>query len=314
MLGAFSCDPRSLHFISFQVPANKWIKDVFWESLKPNSCLSFSPPPPFLLPHLPLHVHAVSTSDGQENAGKCPHLESEESDPSFGDLSNSEELKSPHKTDGPELEMPSLPCNGASAGALVSPEASKAKTDPEKKFICGICGQAFRTKSYLNKHQHRVHKAQKVQGVSGSSLSDIAPSLTSPFSPQQNMSLLESFGFQIVQSAFASSLVDAEVGQSGIDFGGKWPFLLEALQVAGKPLFLRTKLGCPQKILCIWEYLCLKTTFFFFLFLSCWLMCIQYFCERLPYNSYLFYFSRLCMCLAFCFIKKLREGFISFNR
>ncbi|XP_031613425.1 POZ-, AT hook-, and zinc finger-containing protein 1 isoform X3 [Oreochromis aureus] len=163
----------------------------------------------------------ICNKDGQENAGKCPHLESEESDPSFGDLSNSEELKSPHKTDGPELEMPSLPCNGASAGALVSPEASKAKTDPEKKFICGICGQAFRTKSYLNKHQHRVHKAQKVQGVSGSSLSDITPSLTSPFSPQQNMSLLESFGFQIVQSAFASSLVDAEVGQSGIDFGGK---------------------------------------------------------------------------------------------
>ncbi|XP_005724509.1 POZ-, AT hook-, and zinc finger-containing protein 1 isoform X2 [Pundamilia nyererei] len=163
----------------------------------------------------------ICNKDGQENAGKCPHLESEESDPSFGDLSNSEELKSPHKTNGPELEMPSLPCNGASAGALVSPEASKAKTDPEKKFICGICGQAFRTKSYLNKHQHRVHKAQKVQGVSGSSLSDIAPSLTSPFSPQQNMSLLESFGFQIVQSAFASSLVDAEVGQSGIDFGGK---------------------------------------------------------------------------------------------
>ncbi|XP_042081745.1 POZ-, AT hook-, and zinc finger-containing protein 1 isoform X2 [Haplochromis burtoni] len=170
------------------------------------------------VPGFPVHG---PVTDGQENAGKCPHLESEESDPSFGDLSNSEELKSPHKTDGPELEMPSLPCNGASAGALVSPEASKAKTDPEKKFICGICGQAFRTKSYLNKHQHRVHKAQKVQGVSGSSLSDIAPSLTSPFSPQQNMSLLESFGFQIVQSAFASSLVDAEVGQSGIDFGGK---------------------------------------------------------------------------------------------
>ncbi|XP_030585840.1 POZ-, AT hook-, and zinc finger-containing protein 1 isoform X2 [Archocentrus centrarchus] len=170
----------------------------------------------------PYHMgRQCSVEDGQENAGKCPHLESEESDPSFGELSNSDELKSPHKTEGPELEMPSLPCNGASAGALVSPEGSKAKTDPEKKFICGICGQAFRTKSYLNKHQHRVHKAQKAQGVSGPSLSDIAPSLTSPFSPQQNMSLLESFGFQIVQSAFASSLVDAEVGQSGIDFGGK---------------------------------------------------------------------------------------------
>ncbi|XP_042363931.1 POZ-, AT hook-, and zinc finger-containing protein 1 isoform X1 [Plectropomus leopardus] len=163
----------------------------------------------------------ICNKDGQENAGKCPHLESEESDPSFGDLSNGDELKSPHKPDGPELEMPSLACNGASAGALGSPEGSKAKTDPEKKFSCGICGQAFRTKSYLNKHQHRVHKAQKAQGVSGSGLNELAPSLTSPFSPQQNMSLLESFGFQIVQSAFASSLVDADAGQSGIDFGGK---------------------------------------------------------------------------------------------
>uniref|UniRef100_A0A672GX47 POZ/BTB and AT hook containing zinc finger 1 n=1 Tax=Salarias fasciatus TaxID=181472 RepID=A0A672GX47_SALFA len=160
-------------------------------------------------------------ADGQENAEKCPHLESEESDPSFAELSNGEELKSPHKPEEPELEMPSLACNGASVGAMASPEGSKAKTDPEKKFTCGICGQAFRTKSYLNKHQHRVHKAQKAQGVSGSGLSELAPSLTSPFSPQQNMSLLESFGFQIVQSAFASSLVDAEAGQSGMDFGGK---------------------------------------------------------------------------------------------
>ncbi|CAK6973826.1 POZ-%2C AT hook-, and zinc finger-containing protein 1 isoform X1 [Scomber scombrus] len=163
----------------------------------------------------------ICNKDGQENSGKCPHLESEESDPSFGELSNGDELKSPHKPDGPDLEMPSLACNGASAGTLGSPEGSKAKTDPEKKFTCGICGQAFRTKSYLNKHQHRVHKAQKAQGVSGSGLSELAPSLTSPFSPQQNMSLLESFGFQIVQSAFASSLVDAEAGQSGMDFGGK---------------------------------------------------------------------------------------------
>ncbi|XP_018541282.1 POZ (BTB) and AT hook-containing zinc finger 1 isoform X3 [Lates calcarifer] len=163
----------------------------------------------------------ICNKDGQENAGKCPHLESEESDPSFGELPNDDELKSPHKPDRPELEMPSLACNGASVEALGSPEGSKAKTDPEKKFTCGICGQAFRTKSYLNKHQHRVHKAQKAQGVSGSGLSELAPSLTSPFSPQQNMSLLESFGFQIVQSAFASSLVDAEAGQSGIDFGGK---------------------------------------------------------------------------------------------
>ncbi|XP_044028561.1 POZ-, AT hook-, and zinc finger-containing protein 1 isoform X3 [Siniperca chuatsi] len=163
----------------------------------------------------------ICNKDGQENTEKCPHLESEESDPSYGELSNGDELKSPHKPDGPELEMPSLACNGASTGALASPEGSKAKTDPEKKFTCGICGQAFRTKSYLNKHQHRVHKAQKAQGVSGSGIHELAPSLTSPFSPQQNMSVLESFGFQIVQSAFASSLVDAEAGQSGIDFGGK---------------------------------------------------------------------------------------------
>ncbi|KAL6112059.1 patz1 [Pungitius sinensis] len=172
------------------------------------------------VPGFPVHGPAA---DGQENTGKCPHLESDESDPSFGELSNGDELKSPQKPDGPELEMSSLSCNGAAAEALGSPERSKAKTDPEKKFTCGICGQAFRTKSYLNKHQHRVHKAQKAPGGSGSASgsNELSPSLTSPFSPQQNMSLLESFGFQIVQSAFASSLVDAEAGQSGIDFGGK---------------------------------------------------------------------------------------------
>lgn len=184
----------------------------------------------------------VSNADGQENTGKCPHLESEESDPSFGELSNGDELQSPHKPNGPELEMPSLACNGASVEAFESPEGSKPKTDPEKKFVCGICGQAFRTKSYLNKHQHRVHKApkgqkaqkaqkahkakkahkaHKAQGASGSGLNELTPSLTSPFSPQQNMSLLESFGFQIVQSAFASSLVEADGGQSGLDFGPK---------------------------------------------------------------------------------------------
>lgn len=125
-------------------------------------------------------------------------------------------MKSPHKSDRPELEIPSLACNGASAGALGSPEGPKTKTDPEKKFNCGICGQAFRTKSYLRKHQHRVHKTTRAQAGSASGLSELAP-----FSPQQSMSLLESFGFQIVQSAFASSLVDADAGQSGVDFGGK---------------------------------------------------------------------------------------------
>ncbi|XP_061544691.1 POZ-, AT hook-, and zinc finger-containing protein 1 isoform X2 [Phycodurus eques] len=158
----------------------------------------------------------ICNKDGQENGEKCPHLESEESDPSFGELSNCDEMKSPHKSDRSELEMPSLACNGSSAGALGSPEGPKAKMDPEKKFNCGICGQAFRTKSYLRKHQHRVHKTPRAQAGSGSGLSELAP-----FSPQQSMSLLESFGFQIVQSAFASSLVDADAGHSGLDFGGK---------------------------------------------------------------------------------------------
>ncbi|XP_057702313.1 POZ-, AT hook-, and zinc finger-containing protein 1 isoform X2 [Corythoichthys intestinalis] len=165
----------------------------------------------------PYHMgRQFSVEDGQENDGKCPHLESEESDPSFGELSNCDEMKSPPKSDRPELELPSLACNGTSVRALGSPEGPKAKTEPEKKFNCGICGQAFRTKSYLRKHQHRVHKTPRAQAGSGSGLSELAP-----FSPQQSMSLLESFGFQIVQSAFASSLVDADAGQSGLDFGGK---------------------------------------------------------------------------------------------
>ncbi|KAM6979772.1 POZ (BTB) and AT hook-containing zinc finger 1 isoform 1-T1 [Aplochiton taeniatus] len=163
----------------------------------------------------------ICNKDGQETTGKCPHLESEESDPSFGDLSNGEELKSPHKHDAEELGIPPLDCNGAPARELIPPGGAKAKTDPEKKFSCGDCGQAFRTKSYLNKHQHRVHKALKSQGGTSSGLGDLPPNLSSPFSPQQNMSLLESFGFQIVQSAFASSLVDSEAGHSGMDLGGK---------------------------------------------------------------------------------------------
>ncbi|XP_028303359.1 POZ-, AT hook-, and zinc finger-containing protein 1 isoform X2 [Gouania willdenowi] len=157
----------------------------------------------------------ICNKDGQENPEKCPHLELEESDPSFQELNNSNELKSPEKADGAETAMSTLACNG------VYPEGAKAKAEPEKKFICGICGQAFRTKSYLNKHQHRVHKATKSQVASGCGLSEMAPSLNSPFSPQQNMSLLESFGFQIVQSAFASSLVDTDAGQSGVDFEEK---------------------------------------------------------------------------------------------
>ncbi|KAI4892749.1 hypothetical protein NFI96_032310 [Prochilodus magdalenae] len=152
--------------------------------------------------------------DGQENAGKCPHQDSDGSDTAFGELSNGTELKPEHKAEGEELEVSSLVFNGEADGPPAAPCGSKQKTDPEKKFACGECGQTFRTKSYLNKHHQRVHKKH---GGTGSSLGDLG----SPFSPQQNMSLLESFGFQIVQSAFASSLVDSEVVSSAMGLGDK---------------------------------------------------------------------------------------------
>uniref|UniRef100_A0AAR2L1C2 C2H2-type domain-containing protein n=1 Tax=Pygocentrus nattereri TaxID=42514 RepID=A0AAR2L1C2_PYGNA len=148
------------------------------------------------------------------NAGKCPHQDSDGSDTAFGDLSNGTELKPEHKAEGEELEVTSLVFNGEADGPAAVPCGSKQKSDPEKKFACGECGQTFRTKSYLNKHHQRVHK--KHSGT-GSSLGDLG----SPFSPQQNMSLLESFGFQIVQSAFASSLVDSEVASSAMGLGDK---------------------------------------------------------------------------------------------
>ncbi|CDQ63876.1 unnamed protein product [Oncorhynchus mykiss] len=176
-----------------------------------------------------------AAEDGQENAGKCPHQgESEGDEPSFRELSNGDEMKSPHKSEGEELGSPTpFACNGASAGTGTVPGSppggAKAKTSqdsPEKKFPCSECTQTFRTKSYLNKHVNRVHhhgvqKSLVVGAGSGSGLGELGPSLGSPFSPQQNMSLLESFGFQIVQSAFASSLVDSEAGHSGMDLGGK---------------------------------------------------------------------------------------------
>lgn len=153
-------------------------------------------------------------SDGQDNAVKCPHQDSEGSEAAFRDLSNGTELKLEHKAEDTELEVTSFVFNGEAVGTASTPCSSKQKTDIEKKFACGLCGQTFRTKSYLNKHQHRVHK--KPSGTA-SSLGDLA----SPFSPQQNMSLLESFGFQIVQSAFASSLVDSEVGSNALGLGDK---------------------------------------------------------------------------------------------
>ncbi|XP_065135978.1 POZ (BTB) and AT hook-containing zinc finger 1 isoform X2 [Paramisgurnus dabryanus] len=155
-----------------------------------------------------------AVEDGQENSGKCPHQDSDGSDTAFGDLSNGNDLKPEQKPEGEELEVTSFIFNGQIDDTPTTAGGSKQNADPEKKFACADCGQTFRTKSYLNKHHHRVHKKR---AAAASSLGNLG----SPFSPQQNMSLLESFGFQIVQSAFASSLVDSEMGGSGMGLEDK---------------------------------------------------------------------------------------------
>ncbi|XP_077150170.1 POZ-, AT hook-, and zinc finger-containing protein 1 isoform X2 [Ranitomeya variabilis] len=171
---------------------------------------------------------------------KCQHVEQESSD-SYGDLSDGSDLKSPDKQNS----------NGSYATYdLVIPK--KMETESEKRYPCSECGSFFRSKAYLNKHIQKVHARPlgASLGDLGSALGPalgptlgpalgpaLGPSLgptlgaslgpalgsalASPFSPQQNMSLLESFGFQIVQSAFASSLVEPEVEQPGIGGEGK---------------------------------------------------------------------------------------------
>ncbi|XP_030213450.1 POZ-, AT hook-, and zinc finger-containing protein 1 isoform X1 [Gadus morhua] len=177
----------------------------------------------YMTDHLKKHSEGTHNYCGicnKDRPEKCPHLDSEESDPSFAELTNGDELKSPQKPDPDEVEMTSPASNGSpsSSADRTFPSGSKVRADVEKKFACSLCGQAFRTKSYLNKHQHRVHEGQKgpTRAPSGP-----VPQAPSPFSSQQNMSLLESFGFQIVQSAFASSLADPDGGPSALDFAGK---------------------------------------------------------------------------------------------
>ncbi|XP_043925743.1 POZ-, AT hook-, and zinc finger-containing protein 1-like [Protopterus annectens] len=132
---------------------------------------------------------------------KCPHQEQHDNSDSFGDLSDGSELKSPDKLNqnGP------YPC-----------EALKPDPEMERKYPCPDCGSCFRSKSYLNKHIQKAH----LKPLAGP-LGDLGPALSSPFSPQQNMSLLESFGFQIVQSAFASSLGDSEMEQGPMSVDDK---------------------------------------------------------------------------------------------
>ncbi|KAJ1074105.1 hypothetical protein K5549_017574, partial [Capra hircus] len=144
---------------------------------------------------------SICNREGQ----KCSHQDPIESSDSYGDLSDASDLKTPEKQS----------TNGSFSCDMAVPK-NKMESDGEKKYPCPECGSFFRSKSYLNKHIQKVH----VRALGGP-LGDLGPALGSPFSPQQNMSLLESFGFQIVQSAFASSLVDPEVDQQPLGPEGK---------------------------------------------------------------------------------------------
>ncbi|XP_004615628.1 POZ-, AT hook-, and zinc finger-containing protein 1 isoform X1 [Sorex araneus] len=142
---------------------------------------------------------------GNKEGQKCSHQDPIESSDSYGDLSDASDLKTPEKQS----------TNGSFSCDMAVPK-TKMESDGERKYPCPECGSFFRSKSYLNKHIQKVH----VRALGGA-LGDLGPALSSPFSPQQNMSLLESFGFQIVQSAFASSLVDPEVDQQPMGPEGK---------------------------------------------------------------------------------------------
>ncbi|XP_041079399.1 POZ-, AT hook-, and zinc finger-containing protein 1-like isoform X4 [Polyodon spathula] len=156
----------------------------------------------------PHNYCSICNKDGQEDLQKCPHQDPQDSsDNSFGELSDGSDLKSHHKV---EEESVSFQCEAGGGGEARGD--SKSKNEMEKKHTCPDCGSSFRSRSHLNKHVQRAHCPQKGMQALGE---------LAPFSPQQNMSLLESFGFQIVQSAFASSLTDPEAGHSGMNMGGK---------------------------------------------------------------------------------------------
>ncbi|XP_058014063.1 POZ-, AT hook-, and zinc finger-containing protein 1 isoform X5 [Ahaetulla prasina] len=144
----------------------------------------------------PSNFCTICNREGQ----KCSHSDQIESSDSYGDLSDTSDLKTPEKQNA----------NGSFSCDMVVTK-NKLESEGDKKYPCPECGSFFRSKSYLNKHIQKVH----VRSL-GAPLGDLASALGSPFSPQQNMSLLESFGFQIVQSAFASSLVDPEADQQAM--------------------------------------------------------------------------------------------------
>ncbi|XP_048467342.1 POZ (BTB) and AT hook-containing zinc finger 1 isoform X2 [Rhincodon typus] len=149
----------------------------------------------------PNNICNICNKDGEMDGLKCQHQDSQENSDSFGDLSDISDLKSPLKHDQDE----SFQCD--LNNGKVKMEASAEQYAEPKKYNCPECGSVFKSKSYLNKHMLKVH----VKPTAGA-LADLPSGLSSPFSPQQNMSLLESFGFQIVQNAFGSSLADPDPG------------------------------------------------------------------------------------------------------
>ncbi|XP_072443172.1 POZ-, AT hook-, and zinc finger-containing protein 1 isoform X2 [Chiloscyllium punctatum] len=149
----------------------------------------------------PNNICNICNKDGEMDGLKCQHQDSQDNSDSFGDLSDISDLKSPLKHDQDE----SFQCD--LNNGKVKMEASAEQYAEPKKYNCPDCGSVFKSKSYLNKHMLKVH----VKPTAGA-LADLPTGLSSPFSPQQNMSLLESFGFQIVQNAFGSSLADPDPG------------------------------------------------------------------------------------------------------
>ncbi|XP_041058142.1 POZ-, AT hook-, and zinc finger-containing protein 1 isoform X2 [Carcharodon carcharias] len=147
----------------------------------------------------PNNICNICNKDGEMDGLKCQHQDSQDNSDSFGDLSDISDLKSPLKHDQDE----SFQCDINNGKVKIEANAEQY-TEP-KKYTCPDCGSVFKSKSYLNKHMLKVH-VKPTGGV----LADLPTGLSSPFSPQQNMSLLESFGFQIVQNAFGSTLADPD--------------------------------------------------------------------------------------------------------
>ncbi|XP_078409965.1 POZ-, AT hook-, and zinc finger-containing protein 1 isoform X2 [Cetorhinus maximus] len=147
----------------------------------------------------PNNICNICNKDGEMDGLKCQHQDSQDNSDSFGDLSDISDLKSPLKHDQDE----SFQCDLNNGKVKIEANAEQY-TEP-KKYTCPDCGSVFKSKSYLNKHMLKVHVKP-----TGGALADLPTGLSSPFSPQQNMSLLESFGFQIVQNAFGSTLADPD--------------------------------------------------------------------------------------------------------